>query len=317
MNLEIEVVPTALRPMARTSYYGLRSIRAYLLARRPIWRAKRGAPPIFIIGCGRSGTTLAGRLFGLHPAVRYLNEPFDLWAAIDPTTDILQLYRKGECRALLDGSLVTDVTRARFRSAMRAKGDLTLVEKSPINALRIGYILALEPSARFVHIVRDGVDVVRSIQKMASVTNSLAFRPSLNDWWGIEGAKWEALERDGAAASYYENEVSILSSDAQRGAYEWLVSMREVDDWRERLQSRLVEFRYEDLSRDPRSTLQGVVDALGFSCPGSWLNEAASQVRQSRKSTSEPLRLPEKMCIDFNIYQERFGFSGRAVPLVD
>ena len=42
----------------------------------------------FIAGCGRSGTTLLGRLMSLGENVTYLNEPRQFWAAINPRTDV-------------------------------------------------------------------------------------------------------------------------------------------------------------------------------------------------------------------------------------
>jgi hypothetical protein len=31
--------------------------------------------PVFIVGCGRSGTTILGEMLGRHPQLAYLNEP--------------------------------------------------------------------------------------------------------------------------------------------------------------------------------------------------------------------------------------------------
>jgi hypothetical protein len=306
-----------MRPLARTSYVAARTRKAQVLARARIGYGRAVTEPIFIIGCGRSGTTLLGRLFAGHPSVRYLNEPFDFWAAIDPVTDLLQLYWRGRHSSLLDASFVTSGTRRRFERLMTPRRGLTLVEKSPINALRIGYLDAIAPDARFVHIVRDGLAVVRSIEKMAAVTNRMAFRPPLNDWWGVAGAKWPALQRDGCAAGYYPDEVGMLTTDAQRGAYEWLLSLHEVEAWRRRLGSRLVEFRYEDLTKDARGTLKETVDSLGLSSPDEWLDWAAAQVKHSAGSGGRLLALPQQMCTDFNLLQDSFAFKGRAVPLVD
>jgi hypothetical protein len=189
-----------------------------------------------------------------------------------------------------------------------------LVEKSPINALRLGYLDAMVPAARFVHIVRDGTDVARSIQQKAAVTRRMAFRPPLNDWWGVGCAKWFALRRDAVAAGYYPDEVGQLTTDAQRGAYEWLLSLHEVDAWRERLGSRLVELRYVDLIEDPRTIIAAVAESLGLSCPAVWLAQVTSMVRRpASRGPSEPLILPRQMCADFNSFQARFDFAGRAI----
>jgi hypothetical protein len=306
------LAPERIRPLARTPRYAARGARARILARLPLKSVPDVRAPIFIIGCGRSGTTLLGELFSAHPEIRYLYEPYHLWAAIDPATDFIQLYSRGEYHCLLDASSVTATAQRRFRRLMSAPPGFTFVEKSPINALRIGYLDAMAPGARFVHIVRDGIDVAHSIDRMASVTRRMVFRQPLNEWWGVGDAKWAALERDGRAAGYYPDEVHQLTTDAQRGAYEWSLSLREVAAWRSRLGPRLTELRYQELTDDPRETLQAVTDSVGLSCPDWWLGQAAARVSPASRSQSKPLFLPNQICGDFNNLQAGFGFKGRA-----
>lgn len=116
-----------------------------------------------------------------------------------------------------------------FSASYVAAARLHSCGKSPINALRLGFLDVIAPSARFVHIVRDGIEVARSIERMASATRSMAFRPPLNNWWGINDSKWTAIVHDGTAAGYYPDEVSQLTTDEYRGAYEWMLSVREID----------------------------------------------------------------------------------------
>jgi hypothetical protein len=201
---------------------------------------------------------------------------------------------------------------------MSAPAGLTLVEKNPVNAMRIDYVESIEPDARFVHIVRDGVDVAHSIEKMARSTKKYAFRPPANKWWGVRDVKWATLELDGWKAGYHPEEVRQLRTDSQRGAYEWLLSLHEIEARRARLGSRLVEFRYQDLTECPRETLRTVMESLGLSCPSSWLAEAAAQVSPVRGGGhGKPLMLPHGMCTDFNRLQKEFQFHGRAVSISD
>lgn len=306
------ITPETFRPLARTLLYASRGGRARLLARVRSAPKFPTAAPIFIIGCGRSGTTVLGQIFSAHPAVTYIYEPYDLWAAMDPATDFLQLYSHGPRHCILGADNATERSRRRFYRLMRPAPGRTLAEKSPLNSLRIGYINAIVPDARFVHIVRNGLEVSSSIGKVAAVTKRMAFRPPLNEWWGVGDVKWTALQRDGQAAGYYPDEVTTLTTDAQRGAYEWLVSLREVENWRQSLGSRLIEVRYEDLTSNPRETLTRLMTELGFAAPDDWLQHSAGQVRPP-KSTSRPsLMLPEQMCSDFNRLQAAFNFTGAA-----
>ena len=227
-------------------------------------------------------------------------------------TDFVQLYTRGEHHCFLGASSVTDLAQQRFNHLMSPPPGLTLVEKSPINALRISYLDAIASEARFVHIVRDGVDVAHSIERLAAVTRKMAFRAPLNEWWGVGDAKWVALEKDGREAGYYSDELHRLTRDVQRGAYEWLVSMHEVERWRVGLGARFVELRYQDLIAHPRETLEGLVDSVRLSCPQWWLDQAAGKVNRARNPHEGHLALPRQMCARFNEFQASFGFTGRA-----
>jgi len=306
-------IPELAKPLARTAYHSVRGASADARARFMPTPVTTACPPVFIIGCGRSGTTLLGELIAMHQRVKYLHEPHDLWAAVHPATDFLQLYKNGEYHCMLDSRLVTGEMRTRFQRLMLPRRGFTLVEKSPVNALRLGFLDAIAPSARFVHIVRDGIEVAQSIERIASATRSMAFRPPLNNWWGINDSKWTALVHDGTAAGYYPDEVSQLTTDAYRGAYEWILSVREIDAWRSRLGSRLIELRLEDLIDEPRRTLKPVVDWLGLSLSDErWLDQASKMVHPLTNDYKTELELPDEMRVDFNKFQESYRFKGRA-----
>jgi len=306
-------VPEAAVPLVRTTFYSVQAVRAETRARFTPKASTNNFTPVFIIGSGRSGTTLLGDMFAMHPKVTYIYEPYDLWAAVHPATDFLQLYKHGEHHCMLDADAVTGKTRIRFQRLMKPRRSCTLVEKTPINALRLGFLDAIAPGAKFIHIMRDGIEVARSIERIASVQWPMAFRPPMNQWWGINDAKWTALVQDGRAAGYYPEEVSQLTTDAQRGAYEWILSMHEMDRWRSRLGSRLIELRLEDLISEPRKMLKSAVDTLELPLSdGLWFDQVTKMVRPMPNSYKAELTLPSRMLADFNKYQKRYDFKGRA-----
>lgn len=274
--------------------------------------------PVFVIGCGRSGTTILGQVLSAHPEVYYLFEPYHLWAAIDPMTDVLNLYHRLDAHFLMNASHSTEESKIRFnrliRGSQQNKGVRIVVEKTPLNAMRIGYLNALAPRSKFIHIVRDGIDVSCSIERIAS-TNSyqIAGKPKLNQWWGVGDYKWKALSRDGVWAGYYPDEVDRLTVHRSRGAYEWLVSLAEVDRWRDQLGDRLYEITYNQLTANPEASLRNICKFLELDSPSIWLNQVTNTIRPASHTSGDTLRLPSAMCDAFNHYQERFGFTNRAI----
>jgi len=201
--------------------------------------------PVFIVGCGRSGTTALGQVLGRHPSLAYLNEPRDIWV-YEPRTDIWSARataRGGRLR--LSGSDVEPVAAARigraFAAEVRLQGAERLVEKLPINAFRIDYIAAMFPDARFVHLIRNGIEVATSIAEQVE----------LGRWFGHQDRKWcrlveHARERGEAGR------VASCAVPFERGLLEWYLSVSAALESLGRLPAaRWLELRYEGMVAAP------------------------------------------------------------------
>lgn len=309
-----------LKPYARAARLKYRILQARWRARRADRHDTAEALPVaFVIACGRSGTTVLGRTLGMHPQIRYFFEPVHLWAAIEPRTDFSRLFGEVDARCFMDGAEVTQRHRRLFRGLLAARdgdGRRLVVEKTPINALRIGFLDRIAPGARFIHILRDGLDVCRSIERIAAANQQrTAGLPRFNQWWGAADSKWQALSRDGADNGYFPESVTHLRTHLQRGAYEWLVSVAEVDHWRTHLGDRLHEFRLDDLVADPGRALREICAFVDLPAPDPWLERAGAVLSApAPPPPTADLRLPAAMCRLFNDYQARYGFRGRAEP---
>lgn len=127
---------------------------------------------VVILGCGRSGTTWLQQLWLAHDGVAGLehNESWlfhqlrHVWRKVE--------QREGFARHLGRSDVVTVLRRFTDRVlsdvAVRFGGDPSayVVEKSPVHVPRLAEITAVHPDAWFVHLVRDGRDVARSITQV-------------------------------------------------------------------------------------------------------------------------------------------------------
>lgn len=144
------------------------------LLAKPPGRHAPGAPPavLFVLASARSGTTWLSRLLQTHPEVagigeaetwlfemlaplwRDAHDPAGLGASVSPAR--CAPWLREFCDALFSAVVVRDKPRARL-----------FVEKTPGHARHVPMLAAVYPDATFVHLVRDGRDVARSLSGMA------------------------------------------------------------------------------------------------------------------------------------------------------
>lgn len=203
------------------------------------------APPTscYLVGSPRSGTTWLQRLLAAHPAIASGQEN-DLWDGyiapwfykwrVDLPDDPQQWARqrhKGlpavftteDFEATVRG--VVDAVNARVHSMKPAAS--VILDKTPANAKHVQLISRIDPDARYIHIVRDGRDVV------ASLLNA-------RGGWGKTWAPASAAR----AASYWAEHVRSAQS-AKAGSY--------------------LEIRYEDLRSNTAETLASCFRFLDIS----------------------------------------------------
>lgn len=104
---------------------------------------KGDKPPIFIVGCGHSGTSLLLAVLGVHSRIYAV-----------PYESKIGLKSDEEARRLF----------ADFYSATVAAGKTRWVEKTPLHIHCLPRILEWFPEGKFLLIIRDGRDVACSIR---------------------------------------------------------------------------------------------------------------------------------------------------------
>jgi hypothetical protein len=213
--------------------------------------------PVFIIGCGRSGTTALGQVLGRHPLLAYLNEPRDIWL-YEPRTDIWSARARARGGRLgLSANDVQPAAAARIRRAFAVEVRLQraerLVEKLPINAFRIGWLAAMFPDALFVHLIRNGFEVAASIARQAESAR----------WFSFEDYKWRLLAE--RARERGEADLVGLATDGfRRGLLEWRLSVATaLEDLAKVPADRQLEVRYERLVEQPAEVCRRIEAFIG------------------------------------------------------
>lgn len=164
--------------------------------------------PIVVLGAGRSGTNM------LRDALTAL-EGFETW----PCDEINPIWRHGNIRWPNDefpperAARSRDYIRGAFQRIWRDTGKPAfVVEKTCANTLRVPFVDAVVPEAKYIHIIRDGVDVVASAQKRWKGEMELASVPYYLA--KIKYAPLMDLPRYGF--SFLRNRIQMLRSNEKR-----------------------------------------------------------------------------------------------------
>ena len=220
-------------------------------------------PPVFVLGCGRSGTTILSSILSHIPGAIFLNEPRVLWINAFERFDVWSTQsdrREGTLR--LDAGDVSKISASFLRNAHldvlnASSNDKSsfVLEKFPEHAFKIPALLRIFPDAKFIHIIRDPHDVASSIGSFEAHT-----------WFGATGRKWNEI------CKIAIEQLKIISCDvlmrdvkdnlALRGLIEWAVAMYTIENdvasvWPSKDKTKhFLELKYEDLVSDPVRTVR-------------------------------------------------------------
>ncbi len=198
---------------------------------------------IFVGGCERSGTSLVQKILASHS--RIAGGPELVF-----TGRVAELYRQMAARyppeyaariaAFYDPGELAEAFRGLFNRLLRKVGARKpgaryLSEKTPSNIFAAARLLEIFPDGRFVHVIRDGRDVLASHRDVR-----------------------RRLERGGRKswnrASFRLHRVCARWNRAAEIHFELAGDSR--------LAERYLAIRYEDLVRGPRTAIAGLFDFL-------------------------------------------------------
>jgi hypothetical protein len=216
------------------------------------------ADPIFVVGCSRSGTTVTYETIATSPGLlAFGHEIPEFW-------DSLSGPRNNGWDSEAAGA---DEARPEHRAAalryfFQRLGAGRVLDKTCINVMRVDYLRALFPQARFVYIHRDGRDNIASLidgwqhNGHFSLSKLLGPLPCQVNIGGGAFRDWAVLLPPGWRA--YNN-----APLEEVCAFQWVMANRLALDALKKLPAeQWIRIRYEDLFERPVEMFRDVFERL-------------------------------------------------------
>ena len=227
---------------------------------------KKVEKPLYIVGIGRSGTTIMGKILSMHSHINFLNEPKALWHAIYPEEDVIGSYSRGLAHYRLGAEDVTpQVRRAAhclYGYCLALTASKRILDKYPSFIFREYFLKAIFPDAKLIFLVRNGWDTIRSIVVWSERRGKKVGQEVYN-WWGADRRKWRLLVEDIVASdpmlarSYAE--IAAFTRNEDMAAVEWVVTMQQGLRLKQYMPDSIYQVRYEELTAHPERTLKNLL----------------------------------------------------------
>ena len=248
---------------------------------------KEAESPLFITGTGRSGSTILGMVLSTHPDVLFLNEPKALWYLANHEDDIIGSYSKSGGKYTMGAkdlvSGCASFIKAAYSRALRLTGSQKIVDKYPEMLFRTDYLCNIFQNPKFIFLTRNAEETISSTSIWS---NNNRTADHSEDWWGVDGMKWKLMleqlvPNDEMLASHLD-EIKNLTSDIDKAAVEWIVSMNHGMNEILKYPDRILRVRYEDLCLDSDKELKRICDFSGISPDTTLLNYGQSVIKRQR-----------------------------------
>jgi hypothetical protein len=253
--------------------------------------------PIFIIGMPRSGTSVFYEKLALNSGLACLTQNsrkfprsvllsrLNALIRRNPKpTEAPQVWMRAARRE--DDTLTrADATPALCRyyrdvvgTQLRLAGKTRFLGKYPRNGLRMEFLDAIFPGCLFLHVIRDGRDVLRSILEKREAHGGR------NRYWGIRPPGWRGLS-------------GCEPVEAIGLQYNWSIAymLEHAAPFRP---DRYKEVRFEDFCADPKAVLRQVGDFCGLEWQSAELDKSVEGVWTSNGKWQEQFNAEERATLE-------------------
>lgn len=216
-------------------------------------------PIVFIIGCGRSGTSILGKSIGAHSEVCYLHEPKYIWQKGFPEMDVWTGNYHGPQHLKMDeqnfNSRAAGKVIAGFKKKLILSKKQIIVEKLPINSFRLDLLDSIFPNAKYIFLQRNGLEVTKSITRLNINEN----------WYGKGDLKLKLL----IELAKENNEINKLLEKVHKkidhAMFEWRMSMEYSLEFFRKLNSdKFITLTYSDFVKDSNKELLKIFKFIGI-----------------------------------------------------
>ena len=276
---------------------------------------KKITAPIYILGAGRSGTTVLGVLLSMHPHVGFLNEPKALWhSALGGGEDLIGSFDKGPARYRLSKEdispkAVTALHRI-YGAYLRITGTCRVVDKYPELVFRIPMVKAIFPDSKFIFISRNGWDTCSSIEHW-SARLGVQHSGEVHDWWGVDSRKWsflvEQIVPEHADLAPYKSQMMEWKQQTDRAVVEWIVTMREGLNCVATDPHNFLHVPYEEMCSAPEIWMNRISVFAGFPTDKTFCKYARQKL--SLAPPKLPFPLADCLKAPFNKTMESLGYT--------
>lgn len=252
-----------------------KNLRALKQSARGLWWdfARPSIPdPVFVLGCSRSGTTITYETLAASP--RLLSFGYEIPEFWNGLTGPLNNGWESEAASARQAQPLHRDAALRYFYQRLGRG--WVLDKTCINTLRVPYLVALFPNAKFVFIQRDGRDNISSMMDgWRHGRTDGAF--GLNQFFGpspvpvaINGGEFREWHFFLPPGWRDYNNASL----EEACAYQWLTANRLALEAKATIPSdQWIHLRYEDLFERPVEMFREAFEGLGLPF------EAAMQAR--------------------------------------
>jgi len=192
--------------------------------------------PFFIVGSPRSGTSIFDKMISECQDVAVFSEAIYIWSPGDKDINTDHVKRVIDVSEEDEGRI-----KGAFGFYQFLKGSKIFLNKCPRSSVRIPFIRALFPDAKFIHVYRDGRAVVNSIINLIDRED---FRKSIPLGGFCKPENWRDL---------------VEMEAVERHSHQWLEIMRELHTVsKEFSDEQWLDVSYEDFCGDPGKVMKDV-----------------------------------------------------------